>query len=130
MLHNDSRKFESGFVGVTVEPSPSILFSSLIGSELGIWVAHGEGKFSFPEPISYYNVALRYSYDEYPANPNGSPDRVAGICSNDGRHLAIMPHPERCIYPHNWAYYTRSRIEDEITPWIEMFVNAKKWILK
>jgi phosphoribosylformylglycinamidine synthase len=130
MLHNDSHKFESGFVGVSVEPSPSIMFSSLIGSELGIWVAHGEGKFSFPEPISNYSVALRYTYNEYPANPNGSPDRVAGICSNDGRHLAIMPHPERCIYPHNWAYYTRSRIEDEITPWIEMFVNAKKWILK
>lgn len=130
MKHNDSHKYESAFVGVTVEESPSIMLSSLKGSELGIWVAHGEGKFYFPEDISKYNVAVRYNYGEYPANPNGSPEGVAGICSSDGRHLAMMPHPERCIYPQTWAHYTRSRVDDDVTPWLEMFVNARKWISK
>jgi len=129
MKHNDSHKYESAFVGVHIEASPSVMLSSLAGSELGIWVAHGEGKFSFPEHISKYNVALRFNYGDYPANPNGSPEGIAGICSPDGRHLAMMPHPERCIYPYSWAHYTRSRTSDEITPWLEMFVNAKNWIL-
>ncbi|MCK9628023.1 MAG: phosphoribosylformylglycinamidine synthase [Bacteroidales bacterium] len=130
MKHNDSHKYESAFVGVTIEKSPSIMLSSLEDSELGIWVAHGEGKFYFPEKTSKYNIAVRYSYVDYPANPNGSPEGVAGICSSDGRHLAMMPHPERCIYPQTWAHYTRNRIDDEVTPWLEMFVNARKWISK
>ncbi|MFA6334431.1 MAG: phosphoribosylformylglycinamidine synthase [Bacteroidales bacterium] len=128
MKHNDSHKYESAFVGVEIKRSPSIMLSSLAGSKLGIWVAHGEGKFWFPNDISEYNVALKFNYNEYPANPNGSPEGIAGICSSDGRHLAMMPHPERCIYPHNWAHYPHSRREDEITPWIEVFINAKKWI--
>jgi len=128
MEHNTSHKYESAFVGVTIEKSPSILLNSLKDSSLGIWVAHGEGKFSFPEPIENYNVALRYNYNEYPANPNGSPDAVAGVCSNDGRHLAMMPHPERCIYPHNWAWYLPQRKNDNITPWIELFINGRLWI--
>jgi len=128
MKHNNSHKYESAFVGVEVEKSPAIMLSSLTGSKLGIWVAHGEGKFWFPEEISKYNVALRFNYNDYPANPNGSPDRIAGVCSNDGRHLAMMPHPERGIYPHNWAHYQSERMDDEVTPWIEMFINAKKWI--
>ncbi len=129
MRHNSSHKYESGFVGVKIERSQSIMLSSLQGSELGIWVAHGEGKFDFPEAIENYNIALRYSHDTYPANPNGSPAAVAGICSDDGRHLAMMPHPERCLRPWNWAHYP-AREADQVTPWVEMFVNAYKWIVK
>ncbi len=128
MKHNDSHKYESAFVGVTVQKSPSILLSSLEGSSLGIWIAHGEGKFSFPQPIENYNIAIKYNYNEYPANPNGSPLATAAVCSSDGRHLAMMPHPERCIYPHNWAYYPSHRKSDQVTPWLELFVNGKLWI--
>jgi phosphoribosylformylglycinamidine synthase len=128
MEHNLSGKFESCFINVGVEPSPSIMLKSLEGSRLGIWVAHGEGRFNFPYSVSDYKVAVRFSYDAYPANPNGSPEGIAGISSRDGRHLAMMPHPERCIYPWNWAAYPEERINDEVTPWIEMFINAKDWI--
>lgn len=129
MKHNVSGKFESSFVNVQVESTPSIMLKTLEGSRLGIWVAHGEGRFSFPRSMDQYKVAVRYSYDTYPANPNGSPEGVAGICSQDGRHLAMMPHPERCIYPWNWAHYPENRLPgDEISPWIEMFINAKEWI--
>ncbi|MCI2081676.1 MAG: phosphoribosylformylglycinamidine synthase [Bacteroidales bacterium] len=130
MEHNCSMKFESGFIPVTVPNSPSIMLKSLKGSTLGVWVAHGEGRFAFPDSISCYNVALKYAYDAYPANPNGSPCGTAAICSNDGRHLAMMPHPERGIRPWNWAYYPSNRKGDEVTPWLEMFVNARKWIEK
>jgi phosphoribosylformylglycinamidine synthase len=130
MLHNDSHKYESAFVGVSVQQSPSVLLKSLENSSLGIWVAHGEGKFHFPGPIDSYNIALRYNYQDYPANPNGSPEGVAAVCSRDGRHLAMMPHPERCLYPHNWAYYPYERKEDRISPWIELFINGKEWIQK
>lgn len=127
MTHNDSHKYESAFVGVSICNSPSVLLSSLQGSSLGIWVAHGEGKFTFPEPLANYNIALRYNYNEYPANPNGSPDAVAAVCSPDGRHLAMMPHPERCIYPHNWGFYPSER-GDKVTPWLELFINGRLWI--
>ncbi|MBP3357190.1 MAG: phosphoribosylformylglycinamidine synthase [Rikenellaceae bacterium] len=130
MLHNDSHKFESGFVGVEVQPTNSVMLGSLAGSKLGIWIAHGEGKFRLPYQESHYNVALKYGYAEYPANPNGSDYNVAGICSADGRHLAMMPHLERALKPWNWAYYPEERRCDEITPWIEPFVNARKWIEK
>ena len=128
MLHNDSHKYESAFVGVTIEESPSIMLKSLEKSSLGIWVAHGEGKFSFPKGQELFKTALKFNYGEYPANPNGSPESVAGVCSIDGRHLAIMPHPERCTYPHNWAHYPADRTMEEVTPWFEMFVNARKWV--
>ena len=128
MKHNDSHKYESAFVGVQVENSPAVLLSSLTGSKLGIWVAHGEGKFSFPESIDKYNVALRYTYNSYPANPNGSPEGIAGVCSQDGRHLAMMPHPERCLRPWNWAHYPYEKRNEEVTPWIELFINGKKWL--
>lgn len=128
MLHNDSHKFESGFVNVTVQPNNSVLFGSLSGARLGVWVAHGEGKFGLPYAESEYNIPLKYSYDAYPANPNGSPFAAAAIVSKDGRHLAMMPHLERSIAPWNWAYYAEDRQEDEVTPWIEAFVNARKWI--
>lgn len=129
MLHNDSHKFESAFLGVTVPMNRSVMFGSLSGSKLGIWVAHGEGKFSLPYPEDHYNVVLKYSYDEYPGNPNGSDYSVAGIASQDGRHLAMMPHLERACFPWNNACYPAGRIhEDQITPWMEAFVNARKWV--
>lgn len=128
MLHNDSHKLESGFVGVKVEPNKSVLFESLQGSALGIWITHGEGKFNLPLAENNYNIPLKYLYNAYPANPNGSDYNAAAICSNDGRHLAMMPHLERSIRPWHWAYYPLERAADEITPWVEAFVNARKWI--
>ena len=128
MLHNDSHKFESAFLGVTIPENNSVMFSSLSGDKLGIWVAHGEGKFSLPEAEDKYNIVARYSYDEYPGNPNGSDYAVAGICSKDGRHLAMMPHLERAIFPWQNAWYPADRRSDEVTPWMEAFVNARKWV--
>lgn len=128
MLHNNSHKYESGFVGVTIEDSPSVLLESLKGSKLGIWIAHGEGKFSFPKGMEKFNVAIRYTYNGYPANPNGSPEGIAGVCSTDGRHLAMMPHPERCLRPWNWAHYTEKN--HTVTPWVELFINGRKWCEK
>ena len=127
MVHNNSHKYESAFVGVGIENSPSIMLRSLSGSKLGIWVAHGEGKFSFPAGMDNVVVAARYTYNAYPANPNGSPEGIAGVCSTDGRHLAMMPHPERCLRPWNWAHYPAELRSQEITPWIEMFINARVW---
>ena len=128
MCHNDSRKFESQFLGVTVPMNRSIMFGSLSGDQLGIWVAHGEGKFSLPMPQDDYNIVLKYSYDNYPGNPNGSDYSIAGICSADGRHLAMMPHLERAFLPWQNAFYPANRKNDEVTPWIEAFVNARQWI--
>ena len=128
MLHNDSHKFESEFVSVTIPTNRSVMFGSLSGNKLGIWVAHGEGKFRLPGSEDDYNVIAKYSYDEYPANPNGSDFSVAGICSKDGRHLAMMPHLERAIFPWQNAWYPANRRMDEVTPWIEAFVNARRWI--
>ena len=129
MNHNDSHKFESGFVGLTVQKNQSILMGSLSGSKLGIWVAHGEGKFSLPGKEEDYNIVLKYSYDGYPANPNGSDFTAAGICSADGRHLAMMPHLERAFFPWQCGYYPAERKDqDQVTPWIEAFVNARKWV--
>lgn len=129
MLHNDSHKFESAFVGVTVPTNRSVMFGSLSGDRLGIWVAHGEGKFDLPLSEDDYNVVLKYTYDAYPGNPNGSHYGVAGICSPDGRHLAMMPHLERAFFPWQCGYYPAARRdEDQVTPWIEAFVNARNWI--
>jgi phosphoribosylformylglycinamidine synthase len=131
MLHNDSHKFESSFVGLTIPENNSVMLSSLSGSKLGVWVAHGEGKFYLPKAENEYNIIAKYSYSGYPANPNGSDYAVAGICSTDGRHLAMMPHPERAIFPWQWANYPANRqAEDQITPWVEAFVNARKWVEK
>ena len=128
MEHNDSHKFESQFVGLTIPENNSVMFKSLSGSKLGIWVAHGEGKFNLPEGVESYNVVAKYGYASYPANPNGSPKAVAGIASADGRHLAMMPHLERAIFPWQCGFYPENRRNDEITPWVEAFVNARKWI--
>ncbi|MBQ7414354.1 MAG: phosphoribosylformylglycinamidine synthase [Prevotella sp.] len=128
MLHNDSHKFESEFISLTIPQNNSVMFGSLSGNKLGLWVAHGEGKFSLPEAESTYNVIAKYNYHGYPANPNGSDYDVAGICSADGRHLAMMPHLERAIFPWQCAWYPRDRRMEEVTPWIEAFVNARKWV--
>ena len=127
MLHNNSHKFESNFVGLTIPQNNSVMFGSLSGSRLGIWVAHGEGKFYLPMGEENYNIIAKYTHAGYPANPNGSDYNVAGICSADGRHLAMMPHLERAIFPWQWGYYPQGR-QDEITPWVEAFVNAFNWI--
>lgn len=128
MLHNDSHKFESQFLGLTIPANNSVMLGSLSGSKLGIWVAHGEGKFHLPMSMDNYNVVAKYAYNAYPANPNGSRCSVAGICSDDGRHLAMMPHLERAIFPWQCGYYPASRSTDEVTPWIDAFINARKWV--
>jgi phosphoribosylformylglycinamidine synthase len=130
MSFNESHKFESAFLNVDIPKNNSVMLSSLAGSRLGIWVAHGEGKFNLPLPEDQYNITLKYSYSQYPGNPNGSDYNVAGLCSADGRHLIMMPHIERSIFPWNWAYYPEERKSDIVSPWIEAFVNAKKWIEK
>ena len=101
------------------------MLKNLEGSTLGIWSAHGEGKFNFKN--QRVNIAAKFHYDEYPANPNGSEFSAAAVCSDDGRHLAIMPHLERSIFSWNWAHYPSDR-EDEISPWILPFQNARNWL--
>ena len=128
MLHNNSGKFESGFINLNVNENNSVMLKSLSGSRLGAWVAHGEGKFNFPYFYDKYHRAITYSYDLYPGNPNGSDWNTAAIYSNDGRHLAMMPHLERAFLPWQWPYYPSNRKNDEVTPWIEAFVNARKWV--
>jgi phosphoribosylformylglycinamidine synthase len=122
-------KFESVFLNVDIPENNSVMLKNHWQvTRLGIWVAHGEGRFSLPYEESRYHIAMKYTYHEYPGNPNGSDYDTAGICSDDGRHLAMMPHLERSIYPWNWAWYPHHRKYDEVTPWIEAFVNARRWI--
>ena len=128
LCHNTSKKFESTFLGLTIPQNDSVMFGSLSGDKLGIWVAHGEGRFYLPEPEDHYNIIAKYNYAEYPGTPNGSDYNVAGICSAEGRHLAMMPHLERAIFPWQNAWYPADRRNDEVTPWIEAFVNARQWI--
>ncbi len=128
MEHNASGKFESAFLGLRVEKNPSVMLGSLEGMNLGIWVAHGEGRFVLPKPEKDYHIAAKYSHSTYPANPNGSDYDVAALCSADGRHLAMMPHLERAYQPWQCGYYPEDRRKDEATPWLEAFVNARKWI--
>ena len=129
MAHNDSGRFESGFVSLRIPKNHSVMLQNLEGTEIGIWVAHGEGKFDLKYCADKYHVIAQYKYDAYPANPNGSPHAIAGLCSADGRHLAMMPHPERAIFPWTCAYYPEAeRGEHEVTPWMVAFRNAYEWI--
>jgi phosphoribosylformylglycinamidine synthase len=130
LSRNLSEKFESSFLGVKVQKNRSIMLGNMDGMELGVWIAHGEGRFDLPYDEKKYNVVLKYSHHTYPANPNGSDHDIAGICSSDGRHLAMMPHPERGIFPWQWAFYPSNRKSDDVTPWIKAFINARKWIEK
>ena len=129
MAHNDSGRFESGFVSLRIPKNHSVMLQNLEGTEMGIWVAHGEGKFDLKYSADKYHVIAQYKYDAYPANPNGSPHAIAGLCSADGRHLAMMPHPERAIFPWTCAYYPEAeRGEHEVTPWMVAYRNAYEWI--
>ena len=129
MLHNDSHKFESAFVSLAIPENNSVMFGPLAGYKIGTWVAHGEGKFRLPLAESEYNICAKFDLSGYPANPNGSSYDVAAICSADGRHLAIMPHPERTIFPWQSAYYPEERrLTDDFTPWLLAFYNARKWV--
>ncbi|KAG8190186.1 hypothetical protein JTE90_011910 [Oedothorax gibbosus] len=138
---NDSERFESRFVTVKIAQSPSIMLKDMENSVLGVWVAHGEGKFEFKNPkvledVQSNNLApLMYVNDscdptmEYPLNPNGSVGGIASLCSKDGRHLAMMPHPERCVLPWQWAWMPEEWKSAMTTsaPWLKMFVNAYDW---
>lgn len=128
MKLNKSGKFESSFLSVEVPKNDSVMLSSLAGSKLGIWVAHGEGRFDLPGDKEKYNISLEYAYDEYPANPNGSDFSAAAVCSADGRHLAMMPHLERTIFPWQNAYYPYEYRKHEVTLWMEAFANAREWL--
>ncbi len=127
MHHNNSQKHESIFTSVKVQENNSVMLSSLAGSTLGVWVSHGEGKFNLPMPENQYNIVAKYGYEGYPANPNGSDYNTAMMCDSTGRHLVMMPHIERSTFPWNWANYPEDR-NDEVSPWEEAFVNARKWI--
>ncbi len=127
MTHNDSGKFECVFTDVVIEASPAIMLQRLQGSRLGIWAAHGEGKFVFPKEESVYAIAGKYAYNTYPSNPNGADFNTAMLCSDNGRHLVMMPHLERSIFPWNWGHYPQDRT-DAVSPWILAFEDAFNWI--
>lgn len=127
MLHNASGKHESIFTSMTVQPNNSVMLSSLAGATLGVWVSHGEGRFQLPLAENQYNIVSKYGYETYPANPNGSDYNTAILCDNTGRHLVTMPHIERSLFQWHWANYPEGR-KDEVSPWMEAFVNARKWI--
>ena len=127
MLHNKSKKFECTFTSVEIMENRSIMLGSLAGSKLGIWAAHGEGKFGLPYSKDQYNIVAEYGYDKYPANPNGSHFNTAMMVDDTGRHLVMMPHLERSTFQWNWAYYPKDR-NDEVSPWMEAFVNARNWL--
>lgn len=127
MLYNDTNKHESAFTSVEIPENNSVMLSSLAGSKLGVWISHGEGKFHLPMPEEAYNIVAKYGYEGYPANPNGSDYNTAMLASADGRHLVTMPHIERSIFRWNWANYPTDR-KDDISPWIEAFINARKWL--
>jgi phosphoribosylformylglycinamidine synthase len=127
MLHNETGKFECSFTSVAIQENNSVMLSSLAGSNLGIWAAHGEGKFSFPLAENNYNIVAKYTYDAIPSNPNGSDFNTSMLTDSTGRHLVMMPHLERSTFSWNWADYPKGR-NDEVTPWLEAFVNARQWL--
>lgn len=129
MLHNDSHKHESSFTSVTIQKNNSVMLSTLEGTTLGVWISHGEGKFNLPYTEDQYHIVGKYGYNAYPSNPNGSDFNTAMMCDKTGRHLVTMPHIERSTFQWNWAYYPEGR-KDEVSPWLEAFVNARKWLTK
>jgi phosphoribosylformylglycinamidine synthase len=145
-IHNRSGRFESRFVSVKIMESPSLMLKGMADSVLGVWVAHGEGQAYFPDEKIKDRVLAdglapaRYADDEgnpaesYPFNPNGSPRGIAALCSPDGRHLAVMPHPERAFLkwqwgwmPEEWRSGAVGRPPLKASPWLKMFLNARKW---
>jgi phosphoribosylformylglycinamidine synthase len=129
LIHNDSKKHESSFTSVRIQDNNSVMLSTLAGSELGVWISHGEGKFNLPESEDNYNIVAKYSYEGYPNNPNGSDFNTAMLSDKTGRHLVTMPHIERSTFQWNWANYPENRT-DEVSPWLEAFVNARLWVEK
>jgi len=139
-IHNASGRFESRFATVRIQPSPAVMFAGMEGSVLGVWSAHGEGRAHFPdsailERIEREGLApVRFVDDDagvterYPFNPNGSPKGIAGLCSPDGRHLAMMPHPERTAFPWQWGWMPEDWCRSlPVSPWLRMFQNAREW---
>jgi phosphoribosylformylglycinamidine synthase len=127
MHYNDSKKHESAFTSVKVQENNSVMLSTLAGTTMGVWISHGEGKFNLPMPESAYNIVAKYGYEGYPSNPNGSDYNTAMLSDKTGRHLVTMPHIERSMFQWNWAHYAPNR-NDEVSPWLEAFVNARKWL--
>lgn len=139
LLHNRSGRFECRWSSVKVEASDAMMLRRMQGSVLGCWVAHGEGQFSFKSPTvlktlkAAKSIALRYVDDDmnatenYPMNPNGSVEGIAAVCSKDGRHLAMMPHPERCCEMFQWPFVPASGFNPETCPWQSMFNEANIW---
>jgi phosphoribosylformylglycinamidine synthase len=141
-IHNKSGRFESRFSTVKILKSPSIMLSGMENAVLGIWVAHGEGLAYFPDknmfrecehglaPIRYVNDEARIT-QAYPFNPNGSPAGIAALCSPDGRHLAVMPHPERVVLNWQWGWMPEEMEKSlAASPWLRMFQNAREWCEK
>ena len=139
-IHNESGRFESRFSTVQIQPGPAVMLSGMDGASLGIWVAHGEGRAYFPDGDILQHVLdrnlapIRYVDEEdritqvYPHNPNGSPEGIAGLCSEDGRHLAMMPHPERAFLKWQWGWMPQEmRRGLDASPWLRMFQNARAW---
>ena len=129
MLMNKSKKFECLFTPVKIINSKSIMMKGMENSVLGIWAAHGEGRFYLPLNENKYQISAKYYYQDYPSNPNGSDFNTAMITSDDGRHLVMMPHIERSLFPWNWSYYPQENKKDQISPWINAFKNAYNWFI-
>jgi phosphoribosylformylglycinamidine synthase len=142
-IRNRSERFESRWIQVKIQPSPSVLLAGMEGSTLGVHVAHGEGQVRFPDPkildvVRAKNLAPLVYVDsenepteKYPANPNGSVSGIAALCSPDGRHLAMMPHPvDRAFLRWQWHYWPREWSEIEVSPWLRIPQNARKWCLQ
>ena len=128
-------RFESRFPTVEIQPSNSIFLKGMAGSRLGIWVAHGEGRLYGPvgacvaaglAPIRYVDDA-GHPTDVYPLNPNGSPLGIAGLISQNGRCLALMPHPERLVLSWQWPYWPAAWRGLSASPWLKLFQNAFDW---
>ncbi|WP_420602170.1 phosphoribosylformylglycinamidine synthase [Flagellimonas sp.] len=128
MTYNDSGKHESNFTSVKIQENNSVMLSTMAGTTLGVWISHGEGKFSLPHSEKEYDIVAKYGYEAYPANPNGSDYNTAMLCDKTGRHLVTMPHIERSTFPWNWAHYPKDR-NDVVSPWLQAFINAKEWIV-
>jgi phosphoribosylformylglycinamidine synthase len=139
-IQNRSGRFESRFSTVRISPSPAIMLKGMEGSSLGVWVAHGEGRLHFPDtgvldealkknlaPVRFIDEKGNFTAT-YPLNPNGSYQGITALCSPDGRHLALMPHPERSFLKWQWAYMPEEWKRDlEASPWLRMFQNARTW---
>lgn len=140
--HNLSERFECRFSTIKIEKSKSIMLKNMEDSVFGVWIAHGEGRFTFKSDNVYKNlqmdncVSLRYVDDDgnptevYPMNPNGSVGGLAGVCSADGRHLAMMPHPERCDQMYQWPWMPEDWKKYKKSPWEKMFQNSYDWCLE